>query len=605
MIQITDKTDCCGCQVCGDVCPKGSITFKTDEEGIWYPEVNLDTCIDCHLCENVCPILNQVSRQGNSSEPVTYILQAPNTIDRLKSASGGAYTLLVQDIFKRGGYVAGHIWNDKASVKGYISCKAEDLDILRGTKYLQSDVAGMYKVVKHLLQEGKIVLFSGCPCQVAAMHSFLKKDYDNLLMTDFVCMGIDSPLAFKKYIESLEHQFQSKMVFFKAKSKEVGWRHITNKAVFENGKSYFGINNVDTNLKATFMNVLVRPSCYDCKFKGFPRISDVTIGDYWRKKYNYDPLDDNTGTSYVMLHNDKAQQFFEPVKEQCHNREATITDILGANKLAIKSLSRPKFSREEFYKRLKNEDFSTLVNDYYNKTKVKKTYLRVCKRVIKALIGAAYYNRRTPLSFLRIVYYNFVSSKVHLSLKDGDILILRNAKLNLGKNSIVNVKGPCVIDALDQPSVISIGNNSEINLNSNLIKDGCNINLSEDSRLYLGFKTIVSKNSEIRVTSTVEIGDFCYIDKNVTIDSTDSGIVYFDGTDYFDKNISLGTHTLLCNGCKICGGTIIGDESIVKDYSVVKGNFSSKSILSGSPARIINDCINWKQNFDFIWNYKS
>lgn len=605
MIQIKDKTDCCGCQACGDVCPKGSISFKTDEEGIWYPEVNMDTCIDCHLCEKVCPILNQVSHPGNSNDPVTYILQAPNTIDRLKSASGGAYTLLIQEVFERGGYVAGHIWNDMTSVKGYISCKSEDLDILRGTKYLQSNVEGMYKTVKHLLLEGKFVLFSGCPCQVAAMRSFLKRDFDNLLMTDFVCMGIDSPLAFRKYIESLENQYQSKMVFFKAKSKEVGWRYLTNKATFENGKSYFGINNVDANLKATFLNVLVRPSCYKCRFKGFPRNSDMTIGDYWRNKVTADPLDDNTGTSYIMLHNDKAAPFFESVKEKCHYRQVSITEILGANRLAIKSLSYPLFCREEFYKRLHSEDFATLVDEYYIKTKKNYSKASSFKRVIKTLIGAAIYNRKSPVSFFRFIYYNMYSSKVHTDIKKGDILIIRNTKLKLGRNAVVNVKGHCILDSAEHQSVITLDDNSVLSLDNNLIKEGCNIKLHSDTQVSIGFRTIVSKNADFNIASQLNIGDFCYIDNNVTIDSSDSGVVYFDGKDNFMKDIMLGTHTLLCQGCKICGGTILGDESIVREYSVVKGEAPAKSILSGTPAKVIGKNFNWKHNFDFIWNYKN
>ena len=605
MIQITDKTDCCGCQACGDVCPKGSISFKTDEEGIWYPEVNMDTCIDCHLCEKVCPILNQVSRPDNSSDPVTYILQAPNTIDRLKSASGGAYTLLVREVFERGGYVAGHIWNDKDSVKGYISCKPEDLDILRGTKYLQSDVEGMYKAVKHLLQEGKFVLFSGCPCQVAAMRSFLKKDYDNLLMTDFVCMGIDSPLAFKKYIESLENQYQSKMVFFKAKSKEVGWRYLTNKATFENGKSYFGINNVDANLKATFLNVLVRPSCYNCRFKGFPRNSDMTIGDYWRKKLTADPLDDNTGTSYVMLHNDKASQFFESIKGNCHYRQVLVTDILGANRLAINSLSRPIFSRDDFYKRLHAEDFSALVDEYYKKYKANKTKSATIKRILKIFIGATYYYRKYPISFIRFIYYNVFSLKVHANITKGDVLFIRKTKLKLGRNAIINVKGQCFLDSTEYRSVISLDDNAILNLDNNQIKEGCNLKLHSEAQVSFGFRTIVSKNADFNISSQLNIGDFSYIDKNVTIDTTDSGVVYFDGTDNNKIDITLGTHTLLCQGCKICGGTNIGDESIVREYSVVKGEAPSKSILSGTPAKVIGKNINWKHNFDFIWNYKN
>lgn len=605
MIKITRKEECCGCQACGDICPKESISFKADKEGIWYPEVNKDTCIDCQLCEKVCPILNKVTRPSNSMDPVTYVLQAPNTIDRLKSASGGAYTLLVQEVFKRGGYVAGHIWNDKASVKGYISCLPEDLDVLRGTKYLQSDVEGIYKVVKQLLNEGKFVLFSGCPCQTAAMRSFLKKDYDNLLMTDFVCMGIDSPLAFRKYIESLENHFNAKMVFFKAKSKEVGWRYLTNKAQFENGKSYFGINNVDANLKATFLNVLVRPSCYECKYKGFPRNSDMTIGDYWRKNITDDSLDDNTGTSYIMLHNTKAERFFEEIKEKCHCRKVSVTEILGANRHAIKSLSRPIFNREEFYDRLQNEDFTALVNEYYNTTKKDLSILSIIKKYVKVIVGGAYYNRKSPISYLRFLYCNLFSSKVETDIKNGDVLILRNTRLKLGQHSKVVVKGHCIIDGNGGQVCITLKDNAQLLLNNNLIENKASIELQSNSEVALGFKTILGNGVKINISSALNVGDFCFFDRDVSIDDSDSGIVYFDGTDNYSKNINIGTHTLLGRSCIVYGSTAIGDESAVREFSVVKGIVPAQSVLSGVPAKMIDNNINWKHNFDFIWNYKN
>lgn len=605
MINITRKEECCGCQACGDICPKGSISFKTDDEGIWYPEVNHDTCIDCHLCEKVCPIINKVSRSDNSIDPKTYILQAPNPTDRLKSASGGAYTLLVNEVFKRGGYVAGHVWNDNASVKGFISCKPEDLDILRGTKYLQSDVEGIYKSVKLLLNEGKFVLFSGCPCQTAAMRSFLKKDYENLLMTDFVCMGIDSPWAFRKYIESLENQFQAKLVFFKAKSKEVGWRYLTNKAQFENGRSYFGINGVDANLKATFLNVLVRPSCYECKYKGFPRISDMTIGDYWRNTISNDPLDDNTGTSYIMLHNKKAVEFFDSIKIECHFRQSTIKDILGANALAIHSLSRPLFTRREFYEKLQTEDFSLLVDQYYKKYKMKVSIIGIIRNVLKTIVAGAIYNKKNLFSYIRFIYYNFISSKVRTNIFNGDVLIIRNTKLKLGKGAVVYVKGNCIFDAKGEKSSVSLDNKAILKLDNNLIYEGVNIRISSNSKLSLGFKTIIGANVMINASSNIDVSEFCFVDNNVTLDCNDSGIVYFDDTDNYDKNITLGAHCLLCQGCKVYGGTTIGDESIVREFSTIKGDIPTQCVVSGVPAKIVDKKINWKHNFDFIWNYKN
>ena len=605
MIDIKNKIDCCGCQACGDICPKDAISFKTDEEGIWYPEVNKDKCIDCHLCEKACPIINQVSMSDNSNNPLTYVLQAPNPIDRLNSASGAAYTLLVREVFKMGGYIAGHIWDSNYSVKGYISCNPEDLPLLQSTKYLQSNVAGMYKVVKDLLNQGKFVLFSGCPCQNAAMRSFLRKDYDNLVMTDFTCMGIDSPLAFKKYIQSLERQYQSKVIFFKAKSKEVGWRYLTNKAIFENGKTYYGINGRDSNLKATFLDVLVRPSCYDCKFKGFPRVSDMTIGDYWRKRYDDDPLDDNTGTSYVMLHNKKAEHFFYSALPSCNHRKIEFSEIIKANPFALKSLPYPKFERASFYKRLDNEDFSAIVDDYCCLTEHNVSAIRKTKQLIKFVLRAAIYNKKYPLSFFWMLYYNLFSDKVKCSWVKGDLLILRNAKLHLGKGSQLSVKGHCVIDAENGSVDISMGDNAKMSLDHNIVKQGCHIDLAPNAHLSLGFRTIIGRFVSIKTSSGVEIGEFSLIDNESVIDDSDSGIIFFDGTLYDNKTISLGTHTLISRNAIVKGGTTLGDETIVREYSSVKGEYPSRSVLEGTPAKIVDKDINWKHNFDFIWNYKS
>ena len=606
MIQIKDKTDCCGCQACGDVCPKESISFKTDEEGIWYPEVNSDTCIDCHLCEKVCPLINNISRASNTSNPKTYILQAPNPIDRLNSASGGAYSLLMREIFKRGGYVAGHVWDTNYIVKGYISCNPDDFSILQSTKYLQSNIEGLYKDVKKILDKGRFVLFSGCPCQNAAMRSFLRKEYDNLLMTDFTCMGIDSPLAFKKYIESLESQFDSKVVFFKAKSKEVGWRYLTNKACFENGQTYFGINGRDANLKATFLDILVRPSCYDCKYKGFPRISDITIGDYWRKKYDYDPLDDNTGTSYVMLHNNKAISFFENVKPRCNYREVDFEEILKANKFALYSLPRPKFDRSEFYKRLQNEDFNTLINDYFIRYHHSSSYKNKYKRMIKVILAAAYFNRKHPISFLRFLYYNFISRKIRTNLINGDVIIPRNIHLKMNKSSVIEVSGLCVIDGAQAKTTITLDENATVSLDTCSINVGTDIKIGKDALFRVGYKTIIKENVQIIATDKIEIGDFSLIEDKAVIDSTDSDIVFFTEKENYDESIVIGTHTLIGKGSIIHGGSFIGDESIIEEYGVVNsGKYPSLSVLSGQPAKIVNNDIKWKYNFENIWNYKN
>ncbi|MCQ2246596.1 MAG: Coenzyme F420 hydrogenase/dehydrogenase, beta subunit C-terminal domain [Bacteroidaceae bacterium] len=604
MINITKKENCCGCKACGDICNKKAITFHTDQEGVWYPKVDEAKCVDCGLCEKVCPILHpDFSELGNSSNPTTYILQAPEAEDRLASASGAAYTLLATAVIKQGGYVAGHIWNGKSDVKGYISSTPEDLNILRGTKYLQSDTEGLFTATREALKTGKLVLFSGCPCQVAAIKRFLRKDYENLITADFTCMGIDSPLAFAKYHESLEREYGAEIVYFKAKAKEVGWKHLTNKAIFANGRTHFGINGDDANLKATFLNVLVRPSCYDCKFKGFPRTADMTIGDYWRKNQDYDPLDDNTGTSYIILNNKKAEQIFELCKPYCNYRQTTHTHILGANPMAAKSLGHPTFSRDEFYERIQHEDFKAVVDYYYNrKHKKNKPHY---KSGLKLLVKIAYYNRYNPISFLRFLHYNFFSKQVKTDFWRGDMLIVRDAKLSLSKGSQIIVKGVNVVDCNGCNGFITISNGSKLSLNQNIFNGTISIDLQSGASLTIDKYTEFGKNVYIRLKRDALIRDFTLISDNVTIDDTNAGVVLFDEHTEPETNILIGTHVLVGRGAIIKKGTELLDETIVKENSVVEGKHNRGIVLSGNPAKTIDNNINWKYNFKTKWNFKN
>ncbi len=595
MINIQNKVDCCGCNACGDVCAHKAITFKTDIEGFWYPKVNMDTCVDCGLCEKVCPILNpDFSNLGNYESPDTYILQAPNLEDRLASASGAAYTLIARAVYKQGGYIAGHIWKDKANVIGYISSNPEDLEILRGTKYLQSDTVGMFKSISGLLRDGKLVLFSGCPCQVAALRRFLRKDYDNLITTDFTCMGIDSPLAFAKYIESLEHQYGAEMIYFKAKAKDVGWRHLTNKARFANGKSYFGICATDANLKATFQNILVRPSCYECKFKGFPRIADITIGDYWRTVYDYDSLDDNTGTSYAILNNEKAIRFFEMVKDLCNYRQVKITDILGANPRAQSSLSRPTYNRDDFYRRLQKEDFNKLV-DMYGSINKKRSFLTPVRRFARAILTQWNFCNHSVSNTLRFIWINFMCSKISTDYLKGWLLFINNnTSLHITNDAKIIVKG---MNFCGTHTVIQLSSSSILMLDNNIIEGGVCITLDDKSVVRLGYKTVLGNNVVIKSQHDITVGAFSLIHNNVEINDTDCGVVYFDTEYPIDKSIIIGTHTLVEQGAIIKGSTHIGDETIIKAYSMVKGFFEPLSTIAGNPANIIDNNKCWKYNF--------
>jgi coenzyme F420-reducing hydrogenase beta subunit len=177
MIFIEDKKQCCGCNACGDICASNAITFVTDIEGFWYPEINKDTCTDCGLCEKVCPIINIKDLKKNDLEqPECYAAEHKNLEVVFDSTSGGAFSALADIMYKEKGYVGGALFNDDFSIKQYISNDKKDLPKLRSSKYAESDLTGFYREVKTLVKNGEKVLVCGCPCQMAALRAFLRKD---------------------------------------------------------------------------------------------------------------------------------------------------------------------------------------------------------------------------------------------------------------------------------------------------------------------------------------------------------------------------------------------------------------------------------------------
>lgn len=241
MIQIKDKKDCCGCNACGDICAKKAITFPSDNEGFWYPLVDTDKCTNCGLCEKVCPMLHlDQAKNHGQKEPRIFGGFHKNITIRFDSTSGGAFSALANAVYKQGGYVAGAVFNEDWSVSNFISNNKKDLSRLRSSKYVESNAEGLYLEIKRLLIAGEKVLACGSPCQMAALRTYLGKDYDNLIIVDFLCRATNSPKAYRKYLDMLEEQYGGKIVYIKAKNKDHGWRSLARKVVFDNGKVYYG-----------------------------------------------------------------------------------------------------------------------------------------------------------------------------------------------------------------------------------------------------------------------------------------------------------------------------------------------------------------------------
>ena len=303
MIHIVDKKDCCGCGACAQRCPRKCISMQTDKEGFVYPVVDTTKCSDCGLCNKVCPVINQQAEQ----HPIaTYAAINSNNMVREQSSSGGIFTLLAQETINNGGIVFGAVFNEDWEVEHIYVDNANNLKRLRGSKYVQSNIGGSYSVAEKFLKEGKEVLFSGTPCQIAGLKRFLRKEYKNLKTVDFVCHGTPSPLVWKKYLEEIcRINNISNIIDIQFRNKAEGWKRFSLQITYtgNDGKERIFRETLNDNIfmKCFLSNLCIRPSCYLCPARSGKSGSDITLGDLWGAEQICPEIDDDKGLSLVMM----------------------------------------------------------------------------------------------------------------------------------------------------------------------------------------------------------------------------------------------------------------------------------------------------------------
>ena len=358
MINIVDEKwqECCGCSACEQICPQDCIQMQEDKEGFLYPIVDREKCVECNLCEKVCPILQKEKyyREGEIVKEAIGGWHKDEEV-RKKSSSGGAFTLFAVYILEQKGIVYGCALNEQNQAV-HISIQSKDeLDKLRGSKYIQSDINGVYIDIKKQLEDGRKVLFVGTPCQAAGLHSFLMgREWDNLYVCDFICHGVPSPKVFRSYIELLREKYDTKIVSFKFRHKDVervsSTMQMGTKIEFEKyGVKYFSPAYKDVFMSGFSTDLYLRPSCYECEFKVLPKYySDITIADFWGVKKVDIELDDGKGTSLLFLNSEKGEVLFDKVKNNFYFKKCQFEKAISRNKSLTKSASLSR-NREQFF----------------------------------------------------------------------------------------------------------------------------------------------------------------------------------------------------------------------------------------------------------------
>jgi len=374
MIEITDKTKCCGCYACYNICPKNAIIMKEDEKGFKYPIIDKEKCVNCGLCDKVCPI---IQNKKNENEPKAYACYNKNEEIRKQSSSGGIFTLLAEEILNRNGIIFGAAFDNKFLIKHISVETIEELEKLRGSKYAQSQIGETYKKAKIELEKGRHVLFTGTPCQIEGLKTYLGKEYENLYTQDIICHGVPSPKVLDLYMKELNNKHDSKIVECSHRSKIKGWKNFCIYVKFQNKETYVKTHHEDLYMKAFLKNTILRDSCYKCSFKKLNRISDITLGDFWGVQNIMPEFDDDKGLSLVVVNSKKGQELFEKINKKIVLQNVNLNEAIKYNECMIKSVNIDK-NREKFFDNINKMDFDKLVKKYtYRHSFIKKCFLKV------------------------------------------------------------------------------------------------------------------------------------------------------------------------------------------------------------------------------------
>ena len=380
------RKDCTGCSACMSVCPQQCIIMELDEEGFYKPHIQKENCIPCGMCDEVCPVF-EVKFQKYSQK--AFSCQALDREKLLKATSGGVFGLLADEMFKCDGLVFGAVYDDNMKVIHSCAKDASDIDKMNGSKYVQSDVGQTFAEVRKLLEEGKKVLYSGVPCQIAGLLNTVG-NHSNLVTIDVPCYGVPNSKLFSQFINYLGDKYDGKVIDFKFRDKhKYGFSHTTVITVMKKDGSIETITEKDYR-KIPYHYAFGKRDCfaehcYDCKYTQSQRVSDITLGSFWGVNKISSSYDITKGVSMVLCNSQKGEQLFSKIKDKLILEEHPLEVALAANEALRKSVTMPAY-RNALYEDMQKKPFVYLADKYWAYRPIKLAFANVGKFAKKVIV---------------------------------------------------------------------------------------------------------------------------------------------------------------------------------------------------------------------------
>lgn len=354
-----DSEKCYGCRACEQACPHKAIVMEENSEGFLYPNVMKDKCVSCGLCSKVCPYDSPSSSKVSQK---IIAAQYKDTDILLKSSSGGIFSAVADFVLSNSGYVAGCIFSDTFKAIHVLTNNKELVEKMRGSKYVQSNLNDVYLKIQIRLNEGRLVLFTGTPCQVDGLRCFLKREYDNLITVDLICHGVPSQKLLDNYLESVSKQ-NGEILDIRFRDKELnGWSSQGSITFSNKTKKISPFNNSYYNYYYIQNNVS-RKCCYSCNYSGNKRTGDLTIGDYWNISEEFPKLDTSLGFSAVLINTEKGRKIIDDISDKLVIFNSSFESVVKGNGNLRSPVKMPE-SRKVVYSLISEQGYDSVANKY-------------------------------------------------------------------------------------------------------------------------------------------------------------------------------------------------------------------------------------------------